>query len=47
MRDTFGAKEIYTGVIPENEVAKRLYASVGFQSTGLVELGMEEMRLQF
>ncbi|MCR5283322.1 MAG: GNAT family N-acetyltransferase [Lachnospiraceae bacterium] len=45
MKDTFAAKEIYTGVIPGNEVAKRLYESVGFKSTGLFEAGMEEMKL--
>lgn len=42
IRDEFSAKEIYTGVVPGNEVAKRLYESVGFKNTGLVELGMEK-----
>lgn len=45
VRDRFSAKEIYTGVVPGNEVAKRLYESVGFRNTGLYELGMEEMKL--
>ena len=45
LRDRFGASEIYTGVVPGNFVAKELYESVGFIDTGLVELGMEEMRL--
>ena len=40
----FGAVDIYTGVAPGNSVAKHLYESVGFASTGLVELGMEEMQ---
>ena len=47
IKDTFDARAIYTGVIPENDVAKRLYESVGFKNTGLVELGMEEMKLVF
>ena len=45
VRDRFSAKEIYTGVVPGNEVAKRLYESVGFRNTGLYEMGMEEMKL--
>ena len=45
IKDTFSAKEVYTGVVPGNDVAKNLYKSVGFEDTGLVELGMEEMRL--
>ena len=45
LQDRFGASEIYTGVVPGNAVAKKLYESVGFKDTGLVELGMEEMRL--
>ncbi len=46
VRDKFGQVDIYTGVTPGNTVAKKLYESVGFESTGLVELGMEEMRLK-
>ena len=44
LKDRFGAEEVYTGVKPENESAKHLYRSVGFQETGLVENDMEEMR---
>lgn len=46
VRDKFGQVDIYTGVTPGNTVAKKLYESVGFKSTGLVEMGMEEMRLK-
>lgn len=45
MRERFGVSEIYTGVVPENTVAKELYKSAGFNETGLAESGMEEMRL--
>ena len=45
LKKRFNASEIYTGVVPGNFVAKKLYESVGFVDTGLVELGMEEMRL--
>lgn len=38
--------EIYTGVLPGNNVAKSLYHSVGFKDTGLFENGMEELRLE-
>lgn len=41
----FGAKEIYTGVLVGNEVAKKLYCSVGFESTGVEENNMEELKL--
>ena len=44
--DRFGPVDIYTGVTPGNIIAKKLYESVGFEGTGLVELGMEEMRLK-
>ncbi len=44
VKEKFGAKEIYTGVAPGNSVAKSLYKSEGFEDTGLVECGMEEMR---
>ena len=47
IKDHFHAEEIYTGVTPGNTVAKRLYESVGFKETGLVECNMEEMRLVF
>ena len=45
LRERFEVSEIYTGVVPENITAKNLYKSVGFKETGLIELGMEEMRL--
>ena len=44
MKETFGITELYTGVSLGNTVAKRLYQSMGFRETGLVENGMEEMR---
>ena len=44
LTDTFGAKEIYVGVSSGNDRAKRLYASIGFKATGLIENNMEEMR---
>jgi diamine N-acetyltransferase len=47
VKDTFNHDSIYTGVAPGNAIAKGLYESVGFVSTGLVELGMEEMKLLF
>ena len=46
IRDRFGPVDIYTGVTPGNIIAKKLYESVGFEGTGLVELGMEEMKLK-
>lgn len=46
IKDNFHVEEIYTGVTPGNIVAKRLYESVGFKETGLVECNMEEMRLE-
>ena len=39
------AEAIYTGVSPGNAAAKALYASCGFQFTGVFEDNMEEMRL--
>jgi len=45
VREKFGQVDIYTGVTPGNTVAKKLYESVGFVSTGLIELNMEEMKL--
>ena len=45
LKDRFGAREIYTGVLPENLAAKSLYRSAGFEATGVFENGMEEMRL--
>lgn len=45
LQNTFGVKEIYTGVSIGNEQAKHVYKSIGFVETGLVEDGMEELRL--
>ena len=45
LQERFGVSEIYTGVVPGNAVAKKLYESVGFKETGLLELGVEEMCL--
>ena len=46
LKEKFGVNKIYTGVIPENHVAKKLYHSVGFAETGLFENGMEELCLK-
>ena len=46
LKEQFQVNEIYTGVIPGNNVAKDLYQSVGFENTGLFENGMEEMCLK-
>ena len=45
IRGKFNSPDIYTGVAPGNTVAKDLYRSVGFEDTGLIECGMEEMKL--
>ena len=45
LKNKFGVREIYLGVTVGNERAKRLYMSVGFRETGVVENNMEEMRL--
>ena len=45
LQNTFHAKEIYTGVSVGNEQAKHVYKSLGFAETGLVEDGMEELKL--
>ena len=47
MKEEHNIQEMYTGVSLENEVAERLYKSVGFQFTGLVETGMKELRYVF
>ncbi len=46
MKEKFHITQIYTGVHPDNAVAKRLYESVGFVSTGFHEFGMEELRAE-
>lgn len=45
LKEKFHVKEIYTGVIPNNYIAKKLYISMGFVTTGNIEHNMEEMRL--
>lgn len=45
LKDCFDVREIYTGVIPGNDAAKKLYESTGFRETGLFENNMLEMRL--
>ena len=45
LKDRFRVREIYTGVIPGNLHAKKLYESLGFRETGLFENNMLEMRL--
>ncbi len=47
IKENFDPPDIYTGVAPGNAVAKKLYSSVGFEDTGLIEFGMEEMRLKY
>lgn len=44
MKEEHHIQEMYTGVALGNEVAERLYESIGFQLTGLVENGMKELR---
>ena len=39
-----GAGEVFADVALGNDKAKRLYASVGFRPTGLIENNMEEMK---
>ena len=46
LKNSLGVTEIYTGVSPDNAVAKSLYESVGFRFTGLEEDNMEEMVLE-
>ena len=47
MKEEHNIQEMYTGVSIGNEVAERLYKSVGFQLTGLVENGIKELRYVF
>ena len=46
MKEKFSITELYTGCILGNETAKHLYLSLGFQETGVVEDGMEELRVK-
>lgn len=45
LKKKFQVKEVYTGVVPDNAVAKKVYGDAGFKPTGLYEFGMEEWRL--
>jgi len=44
LKEKHGAREVFTGVIPENAAALSLYRSVGFAETGFAENGMLEMK---
>ena len=46
LKDNFKVNRVYTGVAPDNEVAKHLYSSFGFVETGNVEDGVIEMRYE-
>ena len=46
LKEQFRANEVYTGVLRENQAARNLYRSVGFQETGLFENNMEELCLK-
>lgn len=46
MKEKFSITELYTGCILGNEAARNLYLSLGFEPTGLVEDGMEELRVR-
>lgn len=43
--DNYDVEEIYTGVSVGNGKAKRLYSAIGFKETGIIENGMEEMKI--
>ncbi|MBS5842515.1 MAG: GNAT family N-acetyltransferase [Clostridiales bacterium] len=43
LKEKFNVREIYTGVLLGNEIAKHLYKSVGFVETGIIEDNMTEM----
>ena len=47
LREKFKVREIYTGVLLGNEIAKHLYTSVGFVETGIIEDNMTEMVYSF
>ena len=37
LREKFNVREVYTGVLLGNDIAKHLYTSVGFVETGMIE----------
>lgn len=43
LKNNFNSNRVYTGVVPDNEVAKHLYSSFGFVETGIIEDGMIEI----
>jgi diamine N-acetyltransferase len=47
LRETPDCRQIALSIEPENEVAQRLYESLGFKKTGEVAQGEEIMRLKF
>jgi diamine N-acetyltransferase len=47
LRETPDCSEVALSIEPENEVAQKLYESLGFKKTGEVVQGEEVMRLKF
>lgn len=47
LRETPDCREVVLSTEPENEVAQKLYESLGFKKTGEVTHGEEVMRLEF
>ncbi|HYH85539.1 MAG TPA: GNAT family N-acetyltransferase [Pyrinomonadaceae bacterium] len=47
LRETPDCREVALSIEPENEVAERLYESLGFKKTGEVVQGEVAMRLKF
>lgn len=47
LRETPDCREVALSIEPENEVAQKLYESLGFKKTGEVAQGEEVMRLKF
>ncbi len=43
LREKFNVREIYTGVLLDNEIGRHLYKSAGFVETGFIENNMTEM----
>ena len=43
--DNFNVKEVFTGVAPHNNIAKKLYRSIGFEETGEFDEYQLEMKL--
>lgn len=47
IKENYNYKEVHLSEVPENERAKNLYKSFGFQFTGEIEEGEEVMILKF